>query len=65
MKQRPKLPQKVLEFFRATGAEGGRERAKRLSAQRRSEIAKKAVEAREAKKVAKRRLTEVKHKSSS
>jgi len=65
MQKCPKLPQQVLEFFRATGAEGGKERAKRLSPQRRSEIAKNAVKAREAKKTAKARLAKARQKPSS
>jgi len=65
VKKRPKLPQQVLEFFRATGAEGGKERAKRLSPQQRSDIAKKEVKAREAKKTAKARLAKARQKSSS
>ena len=65
MKKCPKLPRQVLEFFRVTGAEGGKERARRLSPQQRSAIAKKAVQAREAKKAAQARLTKAKQKSSS
>jgi len=56
MMKRPKLPEDVLEFFRATGAKGGRARAKRLSPEQRTEAAKKAVQAREAKRAAKTRL---------
>lgn len=48
-KKHLKLPKDVLDFFRATGAEGGKERAKRLSAKQRSDIARKAVKARIAK----------------
>ena len=43
-----------LEFFRQTGAEGGKARASKLSPERRSEIAKIAVEAREAKRKGKK-----------
>jgi hypothetical protein len=64
-KRRPKLPKEVLEFFRATGAQGGKERARRLTPQQRSEIAKKAVEAREAKKTAKTRLPKAEQKTGS
>lgn len=49
-KGRPKLPKEVLEFFQATGAEGGKERARRLTPQQRSDIAKKAVRVREERK---------------
>jgi hypothetical protein len=39
-----------LEFFKQSGAEGGKARAAKLSAEERSTIAKKAVAAREAKR---------------
>ncbi len=48
-KKHPQLPKDVLDFFRAAGAEGGKERAKRLSTKQRSDIARKAVKARIAK----------------
>jgi len=49
MKKRPRLPEEVLEFFRATGAAGGKKRARTLSPEQRSESARKAVKARWAK----------------
>lgn len=49
-----------LEFFRQTGAEGGKARASKLSPERRSEIAKIAVEAREAKRKGKKLESEKK-----
>jgi hypothetical protein len=58
VKKRPQLPKEALEFFQVTGAEGGRERARRLSAKRRSEIAKKA-----AKEAVKVRRAKAKRKS--
>ena len=65
MRKPPKLPEDVLEFFRATGAKGGKERARRLSPQQRSDIARKAVKAREAQKAAKGRLANAKRKARS
>jgi hypothetical protein len=44
-----RLPDDVLEYFRKTGALGGKTRAKNLSPQERSEGARKAVQARWAK----------------
>jgi hypothetical protein len=44
--KKPRIPDEVLEFFREKGKAGGKKRAKRLSAKRRSEIARQAVEAR-------------------
>lgn len=49
MKKRTKLPEAALEFFRQQGRTGGMKRAETLTAERRSEIARKAVEARWAK----------------
>jgi hypothetical protein len=49
-----KLPADALEFFRKQGAKGGKlsanARMKKLTPEQRSEIAKKAVAAREAKR---------------
>ncbi|HXI90484.1 MAG TPA: hypothetical protein VNH18_29490 [Bryobacteraceae bacterium] len=49
-----KLPPEVLEYFRKQGAKGGKiggkARSESLTPERRSEIAKKAVAAREAKR---------------
>jgi len=42
----PKLPEKALDFFRQQGRIGGRTRAANLSASERSEQARKAVQAR-------------------
>jgi uncharacterized protein (DUF4415 family) len=51
-----RLPPDVLEWFRKGGKKGGRlgglARAAKLTPEQRSEIAKKAVEAREAKRAA-------------
>jgi hypothetical protein len=51
---RKKLPPEALEFFRKQGAKGGKlsaeARMKKLTPERRSEIARKAVAAREAKR---------------
>ncbi len=44
-----KLPEEIREFFRRKGASGGRKRARNLSAEERSEIARKASQARWAK----------------
>jgi hypothetical protein len=48
------MPPEVVEYFRKQGARGGRlsgeARMKKLSAEQRSEIARKAVAAREAKR---------------
>jgi len=49
MKRHPNLPEEALNFFRATGAEGGKKRAKTLSPEQRSQSARKAVKARWAK----------------
>jgi hypothetical protein len=49
-----------LEFFKRMGAEGGKARASKLSPERRSEIAKKAVAAREAKRKEKKLESEKK-----
>jgi len=49
---RKKLPEEVLEFFRQQGAKGGKlsgpARMRKLTPEHRSEIARKAVAAREA-----------------
>lgn len=44
-----KLPKSALDFFRKTGSIGGRKRAANLTAEQRSEQARKAVQARWAK----------------
>jgi hypothetical protein len=49
-----------LEFFKQSGAVGGKARASKLSPERRSEIAKKAVAAREAKRKEKKLESEKK-----
>jgi predicted DsbA family dithiol-disulfide isomerase len=65
MSKRLKPTKEMRKYLRAIGAEGGKERAKRLSPQQRSEIAKKAVQARESRKAAKVGLVEAKQKPSS
>jgi hypothetical protein len=54
MRRRKKLPDDIRDYFvkmgRIGGLEGGRQRAENLTPERRREIAKKAVEARWAKK---------------
>jgi Bacteriophage HK97-gp10, putative tail-component len=52
MNKRLKLPKAALEFFRKNGRIGGHRRAANLSAEERSEQARKAVQARWAKKAA-------------
>jgi len=51
---RKKMPAEALEFFRKQGAKGGKlsaaARMKKLTPEQRSEIARKAVAAREAKR---------------
>ena len=49
MKKQTKLPKAALEFFREQGRKGARKRAANLTPERRSEIARKAVQARWAK----------------
>lgn len=53
---KPKLSKEALEFFREQGRKGGKVgaavRMEKLTPERRSEIAKKAVAAREAKRAA-------------
>jgi hypothetical protein len=46
MSTRNKLPEAALEFFRKKGSIGGRRRAKNMTAEQRSEQARKAVQAR-------------------
>lgn len=41
-----KLPEDIREFFRRKGASGGRKRARNLSPEKRSEIARKASQTR-------------------
>jgi nanoRNase/pAp phosphatase (c-di-AMP/oligoRNAs hydrolase) len=52
MNKRVKLPKVALEFFRENGRIGGHRRAANLSAEERSEQARKAVRARWAKRAA-------------
>jgi len=51
---RKKLPKDVLEFFRQQGAKGGKlsgaARMRKMTPEQRSEVARKAVAAREAKR---------------
>jgi hypothetical protein len=49
MKKRTKLPEAALEFFRQQGRTGGFKLAETLTLEQRSEIARKAVQARWAK----------------
>jgi hypothetical protein len=49
MSAKSKLPEVALEFFRKKGRIGGRRRAENLSPEKRSEQARKAVQARWAK----------------
>ena len=53
MSKRNELPEAALEFFRKKGRQGGRQRAANLTAEQRSEQARKAVQARWAKQAAK------------
>ena len=53
MSKQNKLPEAALEFFRKKGRAGGRQRAANLTAEQRSEQARKAVQARWAKQAAK------------
>jgi len=46
------LPKEALDFFRKKGRKGGKQRAANLSAEERSEQARKAVQARWAKRAA-------------
>jgi hypothetical protein len=50
MKKQIKLPEAALEFFRQHGRTGGLKRAEALTAEQRSKIARKAVQARWAKR---------------
>jgi hypothetical protein len=43
MLDRPKLPEEVRQFFAATGSQGGKQRAKNLTAKQRKQIARKAA----------------------
>jgi hypothetical protein len=49
MAKRTKLPEAVLEYFREQGRAGGKKRAEQLTPEQRTEIARKAVQARWAK----------------
>jgi hypothetical protein len=49
MKKQIKLPKAALDFFRQQGRTGGLKRAEALTAEQRSEIARKAVQTRWAK----------------
>jgi hypothetical protein len=51
MAKRKQLPEEALAFFRKQGRIGGRKRAANLTAEERSEQARKAVRARWAKQV--------------
>ena len=53
MSTRNKLPETALEFFRKKGRIGGNRRAANLTAEQRSEQARKAVQARWAKQAVK------------
>jgi hypothetical protein len=53
MSTRDKLPEAAIEFFRKKGRIGGRTRAANLTAEERSEQARKAVQARWAKQAEK------------
>jgi hypothetical protein len=53
MTKRVELPKEALEFFRKNGRIGGHRRAANLSAEERSEQARKAVQARWAKRAEK------------
>jgi hypothetical protein len=53
MSAKEKLPEAALEFFRKKGRIGGRQRAANLSAEQRSEQARRAVQARWAKQAKK------------
>lgn len=53
MSAKDELPEAALEFFRKKGRIGGRRRAANLSAEERSEQARKAVQARWAKQAKK------------
>ncbi len=51
MRKHEKLPEAALEFFRKQGKIGGKKRAANLTAEERSEQARKAVQARWAKQL--------------
>jgi hypothetical protein len=53
MKTEYKLPEAALEFFRQKGRKGGNQRAANLTAEERSDQARKAVQVRWAKQAAK------------
>jgi hypothetical protein len=53
MSKRKELPESALEFFRKKGQLGGKRRAANLTAEQRSDQARKAVQARWAKQAAK------------
>jgi hypothetical protein len=54
MKKKTKLPKAALEFFQEQGRIGGEKRAANLSAEERSDQARKAVQARWAKESSKK-----------
>lgn len=58
MKKRNKLPEAALQFFREHGKVGGLKRAENLSAEQRSEMARKAIQVRWAKQAEAKRLKE-------
>jgi len=43
MVDKPKLPDAIRDFFAATGSQGGKQRAKNLTAKQRKRIARKAA----------------------
>jgi hypothetical protein len=60
MTKRTKIPEAVLEYFRKQGSIGGKKRSESLTAEERSELARKAVQARWAKVKANRKGSEKK-----
>ncbi len=60
MKKPPKMPEAVLEYFRAQGRIGGKMRTDSMTAEERSELARKAVQARWAKAKASKKNSEKK-----
>jgi len=57
MKVKNNIPESVLEFFRKKGRIGGKRRAANLTAEQRSNQARKAVQARWAKQATKAKKT--------
>lgn len=60
MTKRTKIPEDVLEYFRKQGSIGGKKRSESLTAEERSELARKAVQVRWAKAKANRKDSEKK-----